>query len=49
MTTTPEPTFDALLPPAMAAKAEQIGVNEIVLGWIYMTESSNPSMASGSC
>jgi formate transporter FocA len=28
MTTTPEPTFDALLPPAMAAKAEQMGVNK---------------------
>lgn len=28
MTTTPEPTFDALLPPAMAAKAEQVGVNK---------------------
>jgi formate transporter len=28
MTTTPEPTFDALLPPAMAVKAEQVGVNK---------------------
>ena len=28
MTTTPEPSFDALLPPAMAAKAEQVGVNK---------------------
>jgi formate transporter len=28
MTTIPEPTFDALLPPAMAAKAEQVGVNK---------------------
>jgi len=28
MTTTTEPTFDALLPPAMAAKAEQVGVNK---------------------
>ena len=28
MTTTPEPNFDALLPPAMAAKAEQVGVNK---------------------
>src|SRR5918995_5440614 len=28
MTTTPEPTFDALLPPAMALKAEQVGVNK---------------------
>ena len=28
MTTTTEPTFDALLPPAMAAKAEQAGVNK---------------------
>ena len=28
MTTTNEPTFDALLPPAMAAKAEQVGVNK---------------------
>lgn len=28
MTAIPEPTFDALLPPAMAAKAEQVGVNK---------------------
>ncbi|HKY53612.1 MAG TPA: formate transporter FocA [Anaerolineales bacterium] len=28
MTTTTEPAFDALLPPAMAAKAEQVGVNK---------------------
>ena len=28
MTTTEPPTFDALLPPAMAAKAEQVGVNK---------------------
>ena len=28
MTTTPEPMFDALLPPAMAAKAEQVGINK---------------------
>ena len=28
MTTTTEPTFDALLPAAMAAKAEQVGVNK---------------------
>ena len=28
MTTTTEPTFDALLPPAMATKAEQVGVNK---------------------
>jgi formate transporter len=28
MTTIPEPSFDALLPPAMAAKAEQVGVNK---------------------
>jgi len=28
MTNTTEPTFDALLPPAMAAKAEQVGVNK---------------------
>ena len=28
MNTTPEPTFDALLPPAMAAKAEQVGINK---------------------
>ena len=28
MTTITEPTFDALLPPAMAAKAEQAGVNK---------------------
>ena len=28
MTITPEPTFDALLPPAMAVKAEQVGVNK---------------------
>jgi formate transporter len=31
MTTTPEPTFDALLPPAMAVKAEQVGVNKASL------------------
>jgi formate transporter len=31
MTTTTEPTFDALLPPAMAAKAEQVGVNKVNL------------------
>jgi len=31
MTTTPEPTFDALLPPAMAAKAEQVGVSKAAL------------------
>lgn len=28
MTTIPEPSFDALLPPAMAVKAEQVGVNK---------------------
>ncbi len=31
MTTITEPTFDALLPPAMAAKAEQAGVNKASL------------------
>jgi formate transporter len=28
MTTTPEPNFDALLPPAMAVKAEQVGISK---------------------
>ena len=28
MTTITDPAFDALLPPAMAAKAEQAGVNK---------------------
>ena len=31
MTTLTEPAFDALLPPAMAAKAEQAGVNKASL------------------
>jgi formate transporter len=31
MTITTEPTFDALLPTAMAAKAEQVGVNKVNL------------------
>lgn len=34
MTSTPEPTFDALLPPAMAFKAEQIGVSKANLEMI---------------